>query len=127
MTSKELRERTMLFALAIFKFARPMSQDRMSSHVALQLFRAATAVAANYRAACLGRSRAEFVAKLGVVREESDEAEFWLEFARRSGLARESDLTSLTAESKELAALFAASYRTAKSSAVASTRPRIAK
>ena len=93
----------MLFALAAFKFTRPMTQDRMGSHVALQLFRAATAVAANYRAACLGRSRPEFVAKLGVVREE------------RSGLASGPELATLAAESNELAAIIAAGYRTAKS------------
>jgi four helix bundle protein len=87
----------------------------MTSHVALQLFRSATAVAANYRAACLGRSRPEFVAKLGVVREEADETLFWLEFAQRSGLAIGSKVPNLAAESQQLAAIFAASYRTAKS------------
>lgn len=115
MTSAELRERTMLFALAAFKFTRRMTQDRMGSHVALQLFRAATAVAANYRAACLGRSRPEFVAKLGVVREEVDETVFWLEFTQRSGLANGPELAALAAESNELAAIIAAGYRTAKS------------
>jgi four helix bundle protein len=114
MTSAELRERTMLFALAVFKFTRPMMDHRASGHVALQLFRAATAVAANYRAACLGRSRAEFIAKLGVVREEVDEVAFWLEFAERSGLAGGPALAPGAREARELAAIIAASYRTAR-------------
>ncbi len=39
-----------------------------------QLLRAATAVSSNYRAACRGRSHAEFAAKLGVVCEEAKES-----------------------------------------------------
>lgn len=76
----------MAYALAVFRFTRPMMGEPSSRHVAQQLFRAATSVAANYRSACLGRSRQEFVAKLGVVREEADEVLFWLEFASLSGL-----------------------------------------
>lgn len=97
-------------------------KDRLSSHVALQLFRAATGVAANYRAACLGRSRQEFGAKLGVVREEADEAVFWIEFSRRSGLAGGTELNGLVTESRELAAIIAAGYRTVKSTAQAGRR-----
>jgi four helix bundle protein len=116
MTPQELRERTMLFALAVYRFTKLMTQDRMSSHLALQLFRSATAVAANYRAACLGRSRSEFIAKMGVVREEVDEVLFWLEFAGRSGFAKGTEWMSLVGEARELAAIIAAGYRTAKSS-----------
>lgn len=113
----------MVFALAVFRFTRPMMLDRLSGHVALQLFRAATAVAANYRAACLGRSRAEFIAKLGVVREAVDEVVFWLEFADRSGLTSGPAVATVAAEARELAAIIAASYRTAKAG---TGRPEIA-
>lgn len=104
----------MAHALAIFRFTKPLMQTPASRHVAQQVFRAATSVAANYRAACLGRSRQEFVAKLGVVREEADEVVFWLEFARQSGLTDGSDAIELLAESRELAAIVSAAYRTTK-------------
>jgi four helix bundle protein len=52
--------------------------------VGAQLLRAATSVAANYRAACRGRSRAEFIAKLGVVLEEADESLLWLELIKEA-------------------------------------------
>ena len=104
----------MACALAVFRFTRPMLREPTSRHVAQQLLRAATSVAANYRAACLGRSRPEFIAKLGIVREEADEAVFWLEFARQSGLAGEPETAELSREVRELAAIMAASYRTSK-------------
>jgi four helix bundle protein len=44
-----------------------------------QLLRCGTAVAANYRAACRSRSKAEWIAKIGIVVEEADESVFWLE------------------------------------------------
>jgi four helix bundle protein len=43
-------------------------------------------VASNYRATCNARSRAEFIAKLGIVVEESDESEFWLDLTLRKPL-----------------------------------------
>ena len=51
-----------------------------------QLVRCGTSVGANYRAACRGRSKAEFIAKLGIVLEEADESEFWLELIIDGGL-----------------------------------------
>jgi len=51
-----------------------------------------TSIAANYRAACLARSGKEWVAKLGVVREEADEALFWLIFIHRAGIATGRDV-----------------------------------
>jgi four helix bundle protein len=75
--------------------------------------------AANYRAARLGRSGREFVAKIGTVREEADETVFWLSFMERvaivpSGASRET--AQLKDEAEQLARIFAASYRTARRS-----------
>jgi four helix bundle protein len=114
MTKQELKDRTMDFALEVWRFTRPMNSNLDTPHIGHQLFRAATSVAANYRAACLGRSRPEFAAKLGVVREESDESAFWLEFFQRTGIAPEPRTTKLLAEAHELAAITAAAYKTTK-------------
>jgi four helix bundle protein len=79
-----------------------------------QVLRSGTAVGANYRAVCRARSRAEFIAKIGVVVEEADETVFWLELLAETGIVKESRLKNLLTEAKELTAIFAASQRTAK-------------
>ena len=114
MNPQELRDRTMTHALAVYRLTKPLMQGPSSRHVAHQLFRAATAVAANYRSACLGRSPKEFVAKLGVVREEADEVVFWRDFARLSGLASGPETAKLLTEARELVLIVSAAYRTSK-------------
>jgi len=71
-------------------------------------------VAANYRATSRARSRAEFVAKLGVVVEEADESLFWLELLVESGMIAKARLNDLLAEANELVAIFVASQKTAR-------------
>lgn len=66
------------------------------------------------RAVCRARSRAEFVAKIGVVVEEADESVFWLELLVESGVVQQGDLGDLLGEANELTAIFTASQRTAK-------------
>jgi four helix bundle protein len=70
-------------------------------------------VAANYRAVCRARSRAEFVAKLGLVVEEADEAHMWLKMIIDLDLSAAADLHQLHREADELTAIFVASRRTA--------------
>jgi four helix bundle protein len=82
--------------------------------VAGQLLRAATSVAANYRAACRGRSRAEFIAKLGIVLEESDESLLWLELIVESDLLPRTRVERLLKEANELTAIFTTALKTAK-------------
>jgi four helix bundle protein len=79
-----------------------------------QALRSGTSVAANYRAVCRARSKAEFIAKIGVVVEEADETTFWLELLVETGTVREQRMRSLMSESNELLAIFAASQYTAR-------------
>jgi four helix bundle protein len=72
-------------------------------------------MAANYRAAGRSRSKAEFIAKIGVVVEEADETVFWLEMLLDSGMVRPEKLQNLLAEATQLVAIFTASRKTAKS------------
>ena len=114
MTPDELQERTRTFAVDVMRFARGVSDVGSCGAVVRQLVRAATSVAANYRACCRGRSRAEFNAKLGVVAEEADETVFWLEMVLRSGLARGASVAALLEEARQLRAIMAASAKTAR-------------
>ena len=72
-------------------------------------------VAFNYRASCRARSHDEFTAKIGLVAEEADESEGWLEFIETGRLIKSSSaLTHLLNESRELVAIFSASVGTAR-------------
>jgi len=79
-----------------------------------QLLRCGTSVAANYRAACRARSKAEFIAKIGVVLEEADEGVFWIELLGDTGTVKAARLNDLLREAKELTAIFTASQVTAR-------------
>ncbi|HMF90377.1 MAG TPA: four helix bundle protein [Candidatus Angelobacter sp.] len=110
----ELRTRTKAFALRVIRMSQALPRTREANVLSQQILRSATGMAANYRAAGRSRSRAEFLAKLGVVIEEADETVFWLEMLAESGIVRPKRLEKLQAEANELLAIFAASRRTAR-------------
>src|SRR5713101_2190790 len=59
-------------------------------------------VSSNYQAACRARSRAEFIAKLGLVLEEADESEHWFNVLHEGRFASGPELEWLRAESAQL-------------------------
>ena len=71
-------------------------------------------MAANYRAACRGRSKAEFISKLAIVEEEADEAMFWLELIKEMNILKESMVDALLKESNEIIAIIVSSIKTVK-------------
>jgi four helix bundle protein len=111
--SLELRERTVQFAEDVVAACRCIPMTFEGRHVANQLFRASTSVAANYRAAHRARSRKEFIAKIGLVIEEGDESRFWLNFAVRINLLSEASIGGVLNEADQLVAIFYATRRTA--------------
>jgi len=115
-TTEEMRERLLVFAIDVLRMTRGLPNDDATRHASRQLFRAASSVACNYRATSLSRSTAEFLAKMGVVREEADEVAFWFEFLERAALlsAAGPEGQRLRAESREVAAMISAAYRTSR-------------
>ena len=109
MTPKELKDRTRRFAVDVMQLCRELPPSVDGRPAGQQLIRCGTSVAANYRAACRARSRAEFIAKMGTVEEEADESLFWLELVVDSKLAAPTRV-----EADELAAIFVSSIKTAK-------------
>jgi len=105
----------MRFALRVMHLCRALPTDWAGRFIADQLFRASARTGANYSAACRARSRRDFVNKLGMVVEESDEAVFWLTFVARSGMSETADQKELLAEGRELLAIFIQSAKTASS------------
>ena len=112
--AEELKNRTKSFALRIIRLVRALPGGPERRVIGDQLLRAGTSVAANYRAVCRSRSRAEFLANIAVVLEEADESAFWLELLSDAGLVPESRLSALKGEANELVAIFNASRTTAK-------------
>src|SRR5438045_3358339 len=111
--SADLKARTKQFALRVIKLVDALPRTIQGRAVANQIIRSATSVAANYRAACRARSRAEFIAKIGVVEEEADETAFWLELLIDSKIRSQKQLESLLKEASELVAIMAASRKSA--------------
>ena len=110
----DLVERTKRFAHDCVKLAVKLPNTYLGNHVKGQLIRCSTSVAANYRAARLGQSKATFISKLSIVIEEVDESEFWLEFIIDEKLLPEDRVTSLKNEAHELASIFVKSRKTAQ-------------
>jgi four helix bundle protein len=118
MNETELKERTKQFALRIMKLVDAMPKTLAGRALGNQLIRSGTSVGANYRAACRGRSKAEFIAKIGTVIEEADECMFWLELIMEGELMQQSLVEGLWKEANELTAIFVASAKTARQSKI---------
>lgn len=114
MNEVELKRRTKEFALRAVRLVDALPQCVSADVLGKQLIRSATSVGANYRSACRGRSTAEFIAKLGIVAEEADESEFWLELISDANLLRPERVESLRQEAGEIVAIVTASIRTTK-------------
>jgi four helix bundle protein len=85
-----------------------------SRNVYDQIVRSSSAASANYDAARRARSRKEFIARLGVAVEESDETVGWFSKIVKSRYASESQIRELQDEARQLRAILAASYATAR-------------
>ena len=91
------------------KLADALPRTRSGNAIGNQLVRSGTSVGANYRATCRARSKAEFVAKVGVVEEEADESGFWMELIIEGALLPAGKVSPLLKEAGELTAIMAAS------------------
>lgn len=125
MSPEELKDRTKKYALRIVKVVRALPNTTEGRAIGNQLIRSGTSVGANYRASLRARSRAEFVSKLGIVIEETDESEFWLEIIVESGLLKEVLIKPLLKETNELIAIFVATCKSSKKSMRPNHKPKI--
>jgi four helix bundle protein len=116
----------MEFAIRILKVVDALPKTVAGRTVGHQIARSGSSVAANYRAALRGRSRADFANKIGIVLEEADESAFWLELSTRAGLLPAKRLEPLIHEAEELTKIFNATRVTTKRRAGASQKSSIA-
>ena len=113
MDESELKQRTKRFALRSMKLVDALPKTTAGRVIGNQLVRSATSVGANYRAACRGRSKAEYIAKIGVVEEEADESGYWMELLVEGGLIKTDLVSLLLNEADQLVAIMASSRKSA--------------
>lgn len=114
MNADDLKQRTKSFALRVIRLVESLPDNRVCNVIGHQLLRSGTSVGANYRAACRARSQADFIAKMGIVLEESDESAFWMELLVESGMTTEKKVAALLDEASQIVAISVSSINTAR-------------
>jgi four helix bundle protein len=115
MDEKTFKERTRRFAVRVIRLVEALPRSRSTDVIGKQLLRSATSVGANYRSACRGKSKADVIAKLGIVEEEADESIYWMELLVEGGSISEGKLKPLMTEAGEIVAMTVASIKTLRS------------
>jgi four helix bundle protein len=116
MKEDELKRRTKGFALRVIHLAEALPGTPVGRVIRGQMLRSGTSVGANYRAAKRARSTADFISKMGIVEEETDESMYWMELIVEAGLMNESQISDLCKEADEILAMVVASIKTARRS-----------
>jgi four helix bundle protein len=112
--AEDLKDRTKRFAVAVLDFIETLPATTAAETVGRQLARAGAGVVGNYRSACRARSHSEFTARMGIVADEIDESELWIDVSRDRRWGNEESREALLNESRELRAIFSKAYATAK-------------
>ena len=102
MTEDELKLRLKEYSKRIIKMVDNMPNAISSRAIASQIVRSGTSPAANYRAACIGKSEKDFLNKLKMVEEELDESLHWLEIIMETEILPRERVELLYNENKEL-------------------------
>ena len=102
MDKEELKGRTKQFALRVIRLVEALPRGKTADVLGRQLLRSGTSVGANYRAACRAKSTADFIAKMGIVEEETDETVYWMELLVEAGITKAELLEGLMKEVMKL-------------------------
>ena len=114
MNEEDLKRRTKRFGLGVIRLVESLPNAPTARTIGNQLLRSGMSVGANYRAACRGKSKADFIAKAGISLEEADECLYWMEMLQEANIVSIEKLKDLMKEANELVAIFTASIKTAK-------------
>lgn len=114
MNEEDLKRRTKQFGLRVIRLVESLPSTSTARTIGNQLLRSGMSVGANYRAACRGKSKADFIAKAGISLEEADECLYWMEMLQEANIVPIEKLKDLMKEANELVAIFTASIKTAR-------------
>ncbi len=113
MDKAEFKKRTKSFAIDVALFCRTLPYDFVIKHYIAQLIRCSSSVGANYRAACLAKSKADFINKMRIVEEEADESMYFLELIYELHNDKKEVVKTLHTEANALLAITVSSINTA--------------
>ncbi len=113
MTKIEFKKRTKSFAIDIAKFSKSIPYDFVVKHYISQIIRSSSSVGANYRAACRAKSKPDFINKMRIVEEETDETMFFLELIYEFNKDRKVEIKKLYVEANEILSMTVSSINTA--------------
>jgi four helix bundle protein len=114
MDPEEMKARTRAFALRIVRLAESLPNTPTANVIRNQMLRCGLSVGANYRAACRARSKADFIAKMGIVEEEGDETMYWMELLIDAAIVKRDQVAALFREADEIVSITVASLKTAR-------------
>ena len=112
---RDLRERTLDFARRIVRLFAALPKGTLAQTLGTQVLRSGTSVGANYREADSGRSKPEFIAKMGDCLKELSETDYWLELMAAEEIIPADRLVPLMQETRELIAIFTTIIKKARS------------
>lgn len=111
---RDFRERTFQFGVRCVRLVGTLPKSMPAQAIGKQLVRAGTSVGANYRAALRGRSRGDFLSRMGIVEEECDEALYWIDVLVALGFVPVKRVAELRIEANEIIAITVSSIKTAR-------------
>lgn len=114
MNKHDFAKRTLQFALRVIRLVDSLPRSMTGRVIGNQLLRAGTSVGANYRSALRGKSRADFIAKMGIVEEECDETLCWMQMLIEAKTVSARRLEELMNEANQIIAIVVASIKTAR-------------
>ena len=111
---EQIKKRTKRVGLEVIKLLDELPSKPSAWAIAKQIVRSSTSIGANYRAACRAKSSADFINKLKIVEEETDETHYWLEILEESGLVPFARIELLKKEVDEILSIVVSSIKTMK-------------
>ena len=112
---ENMKRRTKMIGVTVIELLGQLPKNPVAFKVFDQIIRSSTSIGANYRAACRAKSNADFINKLKIVEEETDETMYWLEVLNESKLISEDKTKDLYKELNEILSVVVASINTSKS------------
>ena len=110
----QIKNRTKQIGVKIIKLVDDLPNKPSTTIIAKQIIKSSTSIGANYRAACRAKSKPDFINKLKIVEEETDETIYWLEILDECSLIMRDKISDLIKETHEILSIIVASINTTK-------------
>ncbi len=121
MTEKELKSRTKAVAIAVARLSEKLSATKINNTYVGQILRSAASMGANYRAACRAKSTRDFIHKLQIVEEETDETMYFLELLAEFNEKHRSEMRTIYKEAETILKIIVASIKTSQKKLIYTT------